>query len=295
MNKIEVIVLDKKDTKQFKTMSNKSFIRFIFYAFKNIFKRDEFKRYLSKAKSIRENKRKKDYPALIKQGKRIAVYTALFGDYDEIKEIKKTNRQCDYFIFTDQIIPDNSGWKKREFEFPDEIKNDNTLKNRYLKTHPHLLFPDYEYSIYLDSVFVIRLDIMRLMGRMGEKIFGLFHHHANVQCSYVEADRVKRLGLAPREIVEEQVNSYKNEGFPKNFGFFECGCIVRKHNDLCCVNVMNTWWNEIYFRAHRDQLSFTYSLWKNGCTIDDVANLGLTFWIEPVLLGIGHKKKNAEK
>lgn len=33
-------------------------------------------------------------------------------------------------------------------------------------------------------------------------------------------------------------------------------------------------WMEVYVHSYRDQLSFTYSLWKNGLTADEVGALG---------------------
>lgn len=63
-------------------------------------------------------------------------------------------------------------------------------------------------------------------------------------------------------------------GFPRHFGLFETNVIIRFHNDPKCKAVMDTWWNEIETRTKRDQLSFTYSLWKNGLISDYVMSLG---------------------
>lgn len=284
---------DKNDTKRFYKLTNKNFFDCFKGGIKCLLqlKLKQSKRYFSKANSLCLNKRKNNYPTnLIKNKKRIAVYTALFGDCDEVKMIKKKNPNCDYFIFTDQPIPSNSGWVKKTINYPDEIKDNNALKNRYLKMHPHIIFPEYDYSIYLDAVFVIELDIYRLMARMGNHFIGLFMHHAGINCLYDEAQRVKRIGLAPNDIVDKQMNRYINEGFPKDYGFYECSIIIREHNKFECIHVMDTWWNEIMNESKRDQLSFMYSLWKNGFSKKDVANLGITFWIEPIVVGIGHKK-----
>ena len=53
-----------------------------------------------------------------------------------------------------------------------------------------------------------------------------------------------------------------NENFPDNNGLSENCLIVRKHNELSCINFMNDWFDEIKYNSHRDQLSFNYILWK---------------------------------
>ena len=290
MKRKHLELFDKNDTKRFIRKSNTFTLRYFFYALKNLFNKKERKRYLEKAKSVKHNKRIDCFPAnFLNSGKRVAVYTALFGDYDKIKKIKTKNPLCDYYIFTDQNITSGCDWQLREYQFDKNISNDPILKNRFLKLHPHLLFPEYEYSIYIDATIIIELDIMRLMSRMGDNIIGLFGHHTGIDCSYLEAERVKKAGRAPVEKVDRQMKKYETEGFPSHFGFFENSIIVRKHNDKQCVSIMETWWNELVNETKRDQLSFMYSVWKNSKTIDDISSLGLTFWIEPILSGESHK------
>ena len=61
-------------------------------------------------------------------------------------------------------------------------------------------------------------------------------------------------------------NRYKFLFNRKNYtydnGLSENSLIVRKHNDLNCINFMNHWYYEIKHYSHRDQLSFNYVLWK---------------------------------
>ena len=55
-------------------------------------------------------------------GEKIAVYTAIYGNYDSIPEPLYADPKCDYYIFTDQDIPDGSIWKKMDYSFPKEIR-----------------------------------------------------------------------------------------------------------------------------------------------------------------------------
>ena len=63
-------------------------------------------------------------------GKRIVVYTSVFGNYDTIAEPLYCDPNCDYYIITDQEVPGNSIWKKYEkVNFPEGV-NTPFLKNR---------------------------------------------------------------------------------------------------------------------------------------------------------------------
>ena len=55
---------------------------------------------------------------------------------------------------------------------------------------------------------------------------------------------------------------YNEENFPDNNGLAETCLIVRKHNDLNCIDFMAQWYEEIKLYSHRDQLSFNYIYWK---------------------------------
>ena len=286
--------LNKNDTRSFFKKSN-SLIRFLNkQILLSTVKGDKTnkERYRERRDSLIRNKRINSYPTgFIESKKKIAVYTVLFGNYDSIKTIKTKNAFCDYYIFTDLPVPKESGWIKIDYNFPSKIKDDPVLKNRFMKMHPHLLFPNYEYSIYLDAVFEIRLDIYRLMARMNKQLLGLFDYHSKQICTYVEAETIIRINKAPKELVIRQMEKYKNEGFPTNFGFCECACIIRKHNNKQCIKVMNDWWEEFTKSGtKRDQLSFMYCVWKNGMNKNDIANLGATFWDEPIIPSEGHKK-----
>ena len=65
------------------------------------------------------------------------------------------------------------------------------------------------------------------------------------------------------DIIDKQMEAYKKEGMPLKFGLPQSGIIIRKHNDEKCKKLMEAWWQEIKNHSKRDQLSFTYALWKN--------------------------------
>lgn len=248
-----------------------------------------FNIYRKRIKSLRKIQHQSKINQVLST-KRIAVYTALYGDYDRIKTDFYVSNNCDYFIFTDNNATNYGNWKKVDFSFPKEV-NTNVLKNRYLKMHPHLLFPNYEYSIYLDATLIISHDISLLLNRMENKVIGMYSHEETRNCTYEEALVVIKSKKAPKEIVESQMKRYFLEGFPREYGLTENCIIVRKHNDIRCISIMSSWWSEFSNprNSKRDQLCFMYVLWKNGLSISDVALLGYGYYDDPMFVSENHR------
>lgn len=64
------------------------------------------------------------------------------------------------------------------------------------------------------------------------------------------------------QVMKKQMDRYKKEGFPEKYGLPETNFMVRFHNDERCKKLMDTWANEVANGSKRDQLSFSYSVWK---------------------------------
>lgn len=205
---------------------------------------------------------------------KIAVYTVSTGGYDVVKEPRFVDEQFDYFVFTNSKLPTDTVWKV--IPLNGECKKMSALEQaRYVKTHPHLFFRDYDISIFIDGNIQIIKDIRPLIYKMIEEGKNIAVHRHNCRdCIYHEARIIWAQGRAKLFDILKQIYHYRRMGFPRHFGLFETNVIIRFHNDPKCKAVMDTWWNEIETRTKRDQLSFTYSLWKNGLISDYVMSLG---------------------
>lgn len=227
------------------------------------------------------------------ESERIAVYTCITGNYDDLKQPKVTEQQCDYFYLSFDK-PDALGvyrWIDLAPYFEGETL-DQTRANRYCKLHPHLFFGDYKYSIYLDGGFEIRKSIAGLVRKIGNTGIGLYGKGLTGDVdTYGEA--VFRLitnntSGDDRSVVRKQMEKYAREGFPRNFGSSHNAVVVREHNNPDCIKIMDTWWSEIKNECRRDELSFFYALWKNGFKPKDVGNLGRTLRDTPEFKESGH-------
>lgn len=205
--------------------------------------------------------------------KRIAIYTGVFGGYDTIytPQIKPDN--VDYFIFSDEKI-DDPVWVYKEVSFPRELGNlSNAEKNRYVKMHPHVLFPDYDYSIYVDGSIEIITDFTEFIYCLNEYGFAL-HKHYERNCAYSEIDEC----IAQRKCSVEELENYRSklemEGFPHGFGLLEAPVLVREHHNSKCIDLMNNWWIEYKNNIKRDQLALIYLVWKLGISPNELGTLG---------------------
>ena len=220
---------------------------------------------------------------------KIAVYTSIFGNYDPLIEPLYHSEKCDYYAITDQDIPENSIWNKLDVgSIPGFEDMDGYHKSKFCKMMPHILFPQYEYSIWVDGNIQIAADMVPLVDRLDEEhIMGMFQNPLH-DCIYTEARFNICQNNASIEKIRNQMSAYKAEGFPEKFGLREFSVIVRRHNDEECIQMMQDWWKQVNTYTMRDQLSFPYVLWKHGKTIDFIQLLGSNWRWNPRFICYPH-------
>ena len=213
-------------------------------------------------------------PLHISEVRKTVIYTCITGNYDFLQEPLYTNENIEYIIVTDGEIQSTSLWKKKSIDSIIGISHlSDAAKNRYVKMHPHVLFPEFEVSVYVDGNIQVVADLIPMQIFLRQSPIAL-HRHSGRGCIYEESLAVLALGKGNEVLITEQMNQYKKQGFPKNFGLFENNVILRRHNNEICIEIMETWWSELLKYECRDQLSFTYVLWKLGLGADFVSNLG---------------------
>lgn len=207
-----------------------------------------------------------------------AIYTALFGGYDQISEPVIKDENCDYFIFTDQDICTTSDWKKLVLSDQEKSAIEHltaTEKNRYFKMIGYKRFSNYKYSIYLDANLEIYSELASLSAYTNNP-FGLaLYRHPTRDCIYNEAKACVILGKAKKKNTRAQMKKYQTLGMPAHYGMCECNAIVRENANEKCFLLMNEWWQEFQKSAvKRDQLIFPYILWKHHIAINEIGCLG---------------------
>lgn len=209
---------------------------------------------------------------------KIAIYTAIFGDYDELIIPDKEIKGCDFYCFTD-----NRKLKSDLFKIKNvtAIFSDSTRDARRIKTMPHRFLPEYEYTVWIDSnIHFKRFNIQELCKKLLDKHDIAIHKHRFRDCIYEEAEECVRRKLDRSVLIMSQIIRYINDGYPVHNGLAETSVVFRKNTDMV-KKINEDWWDEIKNGSKRDQLSIDYVLWKNGLkyfSIDDSVRDGKYFF-----------------
>lgn len=202
---------------------------------------------------------------------KIVIYTVNIGKYDRLIQPLIKNENVDFILVSDKKPNDLGQWKWIDAnKYIPSSNLSNVKKARFIKTHPHLIFNKYKYSIFIDGNIRCITDITEFIPKINKKTKIAIHPHPYRDCIYKEIESCKTTGKGNYNVMKKQLEEYEKEGMPKEFGLFETNVFIREHNDLNCIKIMDDWWNEINIKSERDQLSFTYVLWKNGYNANDI-------------------------
>ncbi len=221
-----------------------------------------------------------DFPAHTNGGPaekngRIAVYTCVTGDYDCIKEPLSTEESCDYYLLSDRKYSDLKVYRQLDIaDFVPGSITGSAEKNRWCKMHGHWIFSRYRYSIYIDGAIQLIHPISHYIEQIGASGMAL-HKHPQRNCIYEEGLRLiaNKRGNVDSQKLRKQMVRYLYEGMPREFGLLECGMIVRDNDSDIGCSIMEQWFEEYMKGEKRDQLSFTYILWKNGISLKEMGIL----------------------
>ena len=221
--------------------------------------------------------------------KRIVVYTCVTGSYDLIDEPVYQDKAIEYVAFTDAdptkvMAP---GWQIKQVP-GFLLKKKPSYINRYLKFHPNEFFADYDYAIYIDGNVIITGDIKPLLTCINSETGLAMHTHSLRNCVYEEAKQLLKIGRGNAQAIKSQIQDYKSEGFPVEFGLLECTVIFTKIG-LESKRIYDLWWEEfVRSNSQRDQLSLPYVLWKNRMTINSIGYLGSNVMNSPYFIVKAH-------
>lgn len=195
------------------------------------------------------------------RNRKIAVYTAISNDYDSLKMPYCISDDIDYICFSDRPIRNSGVWKIRIN--PYQNKN-GIITSRYIKMHPHVLLPEYDIAIWMDSNITISGNIMPYINKFqnsGKLVGAMYHPFRENIYQEVEACILKN--RESPELMRKQVEYYKNQGFVHNDLTENNWLMFRLHQPLT-EKFLDMWWGELERFSKRDQLSFNYCLNRLG-------------------------------
>ena len=196
---------------------------------------------------------------------KVVVYTCITGGYDNVLEPTYVTPGVDYICFTDDPTLKSKTWKFRPI--PKELLTFSKVKQqRGVKILAHRYLSEYDISIWVDGAVIVKGNITEYLKTLDLTQYSVFiPEHPARKCIYAEKDacvKIKKIKGDEITLADKQMNRYKTEGFPANYGLVQTNVMIRSHNDQYSKDLMEKWWSELKDYSHRDQLSFNYALWK---------------------------------
>lgn len=175
------------------------------------------------------------------------IYTALFGNYEELKEPKVVTPGWRYICYTDQPLTSKI-WEIRKVDLNGE---DPRRLARYFKI---MEWVDWKQSIWIDASFIIGTNLDDWWSRYFKNGFSAPVHpfrdgvYAEIlACILMKSGDVKQL--------QDQDKEYRDAKVPEFGGIISSGLLMRE-NTPEVIKLCEDWWNELRTRSIRDQVSF---------------------------------------
>jgi hypothetical protein len=180
-------------------------------------------------------------------------YTAIFGNYDELKEPSVISEGWEYIVFSDRHY-DSKVWKT--IIINEGLDNKIQARKCWVKPFDYI---DYDICVSVGGQISIHCDLNEFVDYSKE--FSIMQHPYR-NCVYAEAYICLKHNIGVAEKITEQMRKYFSEGLPINVGLVETGVMVRRNTENNKKHC-SLWFDEILNHSYRDQLSFNYILWKH--------------------------------
>ncbi len=179
------------------------------------------------------------------------IYTAIFGDYEQLKEPQVVTPGWDYVCYSDRVRPSNV-WQT--VVLPKQ--EDPRMLCRKLK----IITPFYGLSIWIDGSFVINCDLNKFVeAHPGD--FATMKHPLR-DCVYEEGETCIKVGRGDPEKVREQIRQYWGYGMPQHTGLISSGILIRRFTSRVSAFCVK-WYEHVKVYSNRDQLAFAFVDWRN--------------------------------
>jgi len=190
-----------------------------------------------------------------------ALYTINFGDYNPLREPLVITPGWDYVVFSDKDLQ-SANFKVKKHE----VSRGGHLSARDFYINSQKYMPDYDLTVMIGSQIQVNCDLDKFLQKYCDLgcDFNMMNHGRN--CIFKEANENKKFfGEKGKQRIDLQMERYKSEGMPENYGLFAHGIIIRQKSKEIAEHE-RLWWEEVKNPEYvtRDQLSFMYVLWRHG-------------------------------
>ena len=212
----------------------------------------------------------------------LIIYTVLIGSNNEGLNIQP---HIKYSKYRHVCLTDNKSLISEDWEIihVDPIfPKDHSRSQRYFKLKPHIIFPNYKYSLYFDNTIVFKVKIEKFIDEILKDIsindnepFFLAPRHSYRNDLISEFRIALKYNRANHFKIYEQLEHYvkTNQEILKERPFW-AAILLRNHNNEKIINHSEIWFSHLCRYTRRDQLSLLYSAEQakiniNGFNLDN--------------------------
>lgn len=175
-------------------------------------------------------------------------YTALFGEYEELKDPVIVTPGWRYICYTDQPLTSNV-WEIIQVPLID-------TPQRTARWYKIMGWFNWKYSMWIDASFKINCNLNDWWALRFVSPFSAAKHPLRTDI-YAECRScmVNNRGDNGKVLLQEQ--RYKDLAIPQYTGIITSGILLRENTKQCIV-LHEAWWKELSEQSVRDQLAFAF-------------------------------------
>lgn len=197
--------------------------------------------------------------------RKLAVYTVIVDNYDEVKQPAIIDNRFDYILFSNTHTNSVGVWKVRPIPLFTDKK---WLLARYPKLNPEIVMPEYDAWLYIDGTIKITSQYVydRCVELADANVDWAGMKHQARNCIYDEINAILAMSWVHDYEVLDWYKVMREDGFPAQAGLFENNIFFRTNSEN--VRKIDDMWRESIsnFRFRRDQFSLMYAIWKHPTT-----------------------------
>jgi glycosyltransferase involved in cell wall biosynthesis len=219
------------------------------------------------------------------------IYTAIVGNYDDLKNPHNITPGWRYICVTDDVHLHSDIWEVIH------VKNENQSNKRLarkIKIKPQDFLPPYDICVWIDGSIQINCDLNLFISDI-KADFSILKHH--IRSSILdEAEICKAICKDDPDVIDRQMEFYRSDNYQFNNGLVESGLMIRT-NAPQVTEFCNLWYEQVDKFSIRDQLSFNYVLYKYPIELNllDYAILHKEFILNNHQTVLGKRIKNPLK
>jgi len=205
----------------------------------------------------------------------LVISTVLFKKYDRFVPLgdgyDEVPDYC-YFVFTDST----SKYKVSRgythvyvnISYDDIPYHDAARLSKIFKVIPQRVFHNLKWHVHLAGKSSLKLNYSQLLCEFRSSRTNIMvERHKLRDDVYEEGIAVKKYRKDIPEIVDEQLQDYKHQGYPTKAGLLDGHFLFRDFGSSNIQLMSCMWFDEINRGSRRDQLSFNYVAWKLGVEV----------------------------